>query len=84
MIIVRRDYPFASDLVPYCLRHEYCTDLARKGVDIRIAQRLMGHATITMTANIYTNLTVDDTITSVIDRLGVTKKQKKRYPMWYL
>lgn len=46
----------APDLVPYCLRHEYCTDLARKGIDIRLAQRLMGHSNIRMTANIYTNL----------------------------
>lgn len=46
----------ADDLVPYCLRHEYCTDLARKGIDLRTAQRLMGHSTIRMTAEIYTNL----------------------------
>jgi len=48
--------PLAPDLVPYCLRHEYCTDLARRGVDIRIAQKLMGHSDIKLTANIYTNL----------------------------
>ena len=50
----------ADDLFPYCLRHEYCTDLARKGVDIRIAQRLMGHSNINMTANVYTNLDAKD------------------------
>lgn len=55
-------YPLAEDLVPYCLRHEYCTDLARRGVDIRIAQRLMGHADIKMTANIYTNLDRSDIV----------------------
>ena len=43
-------------LTPYCLRHEYCTELARKGVDLRIAQQLMGHASIKMTADVYTNL----------------------------
>ncbi len=48
------------DIVPYCLRHEYCTELARRGVDIRIAQKLMGHADVHMTANIYTNLSRDD------------------------
>ncbi len=52
--------PLAPDLVPYCLRHEYCTDLARRGVDIRIAQKLMGHSTISLTADIYTNLSGDD------------------------
>lgn len=53
-------FPLAPDLVPYCLRHEYCTDLARNGVDIRIAQKLMGHSDIKLTANIYTNLNHDD------------------------
>lgn len=52
--------PLAPDLVPYCLRHEYCTELARKGIDVRIAQKLMGHSDIQLTANIYTNLSNDD------------------------
>ena len=49
-------YPLAPDLVPYCFRHEYCSDLARKGIDIRTAQKLMGHSDITLTANIYTHV----------------------------
>ena len=53
-------YPFGRDLVPYCLRHEYCTNLARNGVDVRITQRLMGHASPEMTLRIYTNLTSED------------------------
>ena len=48
-------YPLAPDLVPYCLRHTFCTDLQKKGVDIRTAQYLMGHSDITLTANIYTH-----------------------------
>ena len=48
-------FPLAEDFVPYCLRHTYCTDLQKKGVDIRTAQYLMGHADIQMTANIYTH-----------------------------
>lgn len=55
-------FPLAPDLVPYCLRHTYCTDLARRGVDIRIAQKLMGHSDISLTANIYTNLDENDII----------------------
>ena len=53
-------YPVAPDLVPYCFRHEYCSDLARRGVDIRTAQKLMGHSTIQLTANIYTHVEKDD------------------------
>ncbi len=53
-------YPLAPDLVPYCFRHEYCSELARRGIDIRIAQKLMGHSSIDMTANIYTHVEKND------------------------
>lgn len=53
------ELPLASDFVPYCLRHTYCTDLKDKGIDIRDAQYLMGHADITTTANIYTHGSAD-------------------------
>ena len=46
----------SPDLVPYCFRHDYCTRLAKAGVDIRTAQYLMGHKSIDMTANIYTHI----------------------------
>ena len=45
--------PLADDFVPYLLRHTYCTDLKKQGVDVRIAKDLMGHADIKTTANIY-------------------------------
>ena len=47
-----------DDFVPYDLRHTYCTDLARAGVDIRTAQKLMGHANISVTADNRLSLTV--------------------------
>lgn len=49
-------YALAEDFEPYCLRHTYCTDLCRAGVDVRTAQRLMGHANISITADIYTHV----------------------------
>lgn len=52
-------YPLADDFEPYCLRHTYCTDLCKAGVDVRTAQRLMGHATISITADIYTHVDMD-------------------------
>ena len=45
----------ADDLVPYCLRHTFCTDLQRVGVPINVAKELMGHSDISVTANIYTH-----------------------------
>ena len=62
--------PLAEDFVPYNLRHTYCTDLAKSGVDIRTAQKLMGHANISITADIYTHVDVKDIVTAAgqIDR----------------
>lgn len=48
--------PLAEDFVPYIFRHTYCTDLQKAGIDVRVAQRLMGHASIEITANIYTHV----------------------------
>lgn len=48
-------YPLADDFVPYCLRHTYCTRLCKQKIDIRVAQKLMGHSDIRLTANIYTH-----------------------------
>lgn len=45
----------ADDLVPYCLRHTYCTDLEAAGVPINVASRLMGHANISITSKVYTH-----------------------------
>lgn len=47
----------ADDLIPYYLRHTYCTDLEVAGVPINVASRLMGHADISVTARIYTHKT---------------------------
>ena len=48
-------YPVADDLVPYCLRHTYCTDLQAAGVPINVARELMGHSDISITSKIYTH-----------------------------
>lgn len=44
-----------GDLVPYCLRHTFCTDLQNAGVPINVAKELMGHSNISTTANVYTH-----------------------------
>lgn len=48
--------PLAEDFTPYCLRHTYCTELCKSAVDVRTAQKLMGHASIEITADIYTHI----------------------------
>lgn len=46
-------------MVPYDLRHTYCTDLEKAGVPINVASKLMGHASISITAKIYTHTAED-------------------------
>jgi integrase len=50
----------APDLVAYCLRHTYGTDLQSAGVPLNVAKYLMGHSDIAVTANVYTHTQQDD------------------------
>ena len=49
----RNGHRIAPDLVLYCLRHTFCTDMKRAGVPLATAKVIMGHEDITTTANIY-------------------------------
>ena len=61
----------APDLVPYCMRHTYCTDLQTKGVSLKMASYLMGHTDIKVTANIYTHIT-DDALSTAAELINET------------
>lgn len=72
-------FPLADDFEPYCLRHTYCTNLAKAGVDVRTAQKLMGHASIQTTADIYTHIDNDEIMKAgrLIEQLYGAKNASK-------
>ena len=55
------------EIVPYCLRHTYCTNLMKKGIDIRVAQKLMGHSSIELTSTIYSHM--DEELFTIIHNI---------------
>ena len=58
----RNGHKIADDLVLYCLRHTFCTNLQKSGVPLGIAKTLMGHEDIKITLEIYTHSDTDDVI----------------------
>lgn len=75
---VKPIYLVADDLVPYCYRHTFCTDLEAAGVSINEAARLMGHKNIAVTSKIYTHYSQAsfDRVSSQISEYR--KEQKKK------
>lgn len=69
-------YPVADDLVPYCLRHTYCTDLQAAGVPINVARELMGHSDISITSKIYTHSSAEsfDSAADLINALNERRR----------
>lgn len=63
----------ADDLVPYCLRHTYCTDMLAAGVPIQVVKTLMGHEDISTTANIYTHVNMQ-TLHNAARTLSLARK----------
>lgn len=48
--------PAPQNLTCHVLRHEFCTSLYYMGIDLREAQRLTGHKTLTVLSEIYVHL----------------------------
>lgn len=63
---------------PHQLRHSYCTMLYYADVDIKTAQRLMGHSSAKMVYDIYTHLDTekDNSSNKINNFLNSTKKKK--------
>lgn len=44
-----------EDITPHMLRHTFCTDMIKNGVNIKTAQQQMGHEKVETTLNIYSH-----------------------------
>lgn len=53
---LQEPFPVAEDLVPYCFRHSFATDLKDANIPYRIRQELLGHSDSSVTDN-YTHRT---------------------------
>ena len=73
---LQEPFTLADDFVPYLFRHTYCTDLKKKGVDVRIAKDLMGHADIKTTANIYDH-SDGDTLMMAARQMGLIPEDEE-------
>ena len=67
------------DVTPHVCRHTYCSNMARKGMNPKTLQYLMGHSDISVTLNTYTHLGLDDA-KDEMQRLGLSdaKSEMKR------
>ena len=64
------------DLDIHALRHSFCTILARRGVPLQQAQKLMTHSQPHLTANIYNQTNVDDLADTLSHYFGPAKQRK--------
>ena len=60
-------------ITPHICRHTYCTNMAKSGISPKTLQYLMGHSSIEVTMNVYTNLGLVDAKREV-DRLEAMKE----------
>ncbi len=69
---IRKAASLPPDVDMYALRHTYCTRGAKAGVDLRTMRYLMGHESVQITAEIYTDITDDmvQTASRAMEKLG--------------
>ena len=62
------------NVTPHVLRHTFCTNMAKSGMNPKTLQYLMGHSDISVTLNTYTHVKFDDAKEEV-DRLNLDAKK---------
>lgn len=57
------------DFAPHGFRHTYATSLLRAGTPVEVVSKLLGHASVTTTLNVYGHLSVEDA-RRVLEQVG--------------
>ena len=60
----------------HALRHTAATSMARRGVPLVVAQRVLGHASPEMTAKVYTHLGLED-LRGAVEEVGGTMRTRE-------
>ena len=47
-------------ITPHVCRHTFCSNMAKRGINPKTLQYIMGHSEVSITLNIYTHLNIDD------------------------
>ena len=59
--------PAIEKLTPHILRHTFCSNLVRQGMDIKSVQYLMGHASAGVTLDVYSHINYTDIKEKMLD-----------------
>ena len=57
------------NITPHVCRHTYCSNMVKKGINLKTLQYLMGHSNVNITLNVYTHIAFED-IESEVERVS--------------
>lgn len=66
IILKEADISDAKELHPHSLRHSFATLGLEQGIELKVMQELLGHSTISMTADLYTHVLPDKKKSSIM------------------
>ena len=64
-------------ITPHTCRHTFCSNMAKRGMNPKTLQYIMGHSDISVTLNTYTHVKYEDAV-SEFRRLKITKAKQHR------
>lgn len=69
-----------SNITPHVCRHTYCSNQAKAGINPKTLEYLMEHSDISVTMNVYTHLSFDDSKDEMVrlEELNAAKKEVEK------